>query len=511
MLDLPPQTASPAVLAAPRPDVRPGPTGIAPVRADAPIRAVSVQGGALPPQADLVLRDTVGRVGSEAEFRALLARLSTLLQRGDLAFFNLSLAGWTPQTGELALSFVPGFIEDVRISTTGRCPRRLIQAMVAPLLAERPLRRATYDRVLGLLSDVPGAQVSLAMETGSRKGGLVLTLKAECETRSMNVTVGNQVTDLIGDITMDTGISLPNLFLDGDLFSAAVGTSSRPSRYWSSAVQYAVPIGSNGARATFRYASIDTRIFYGLIQGRSKNYVMELRRPLWTRRGKDIAATVAFDRFDSDNNLLSYRLASDRIRSLRLGLRYRNRSPVQAIQIGATLSQGLDIMGARDTPDASTARYRKVSIEAAFDRRIAPRLVAHVQGSAQLTADRLPGIEGIALGGSSLRAVRNGDLFGDTGYAASAELRLSPALPKALDGSEVFAFIDHGATSYKARPPFTQPFEASMTAVGAGVRVQAFSALAADMGVARSVATNLSGAGKWRFFLTARLALSDPR
>ena len=144
----------------------------------------------------------------------------------------------------------------------------------------------------------------------------------------------------------------------------------------------------------------------------------------------------------------------------------------------ASLSIGnLDILGATErAADAATARsdggYRKLQLSVARLQTVSGPLSLYGSVRGQIAFDNLDISEKMELGGAyGVRAYPEGEAYGDQGYVATAEARLS--LPRAWANQpgnfQLFALVDVGAVDYSKDPWLTGSNHAKRSAYGGGV------------------------------------------
>jgi hemolysin activation/secretion protein len=275
-----------------------------------------------------------------------------------------------------------------------------------PLTTERPLTRRSYQRRMGLAAALPGVALTTRLETGREEGGLVLVVLARREGASLRLGVTNKAASTVGDHLFDVSTTFPDVIAPGDYLSATYARSSRPERFRVLGAQYGAPVGADGLRITLAAAQARSRVLFGLLKGRLSYYSAGVSYPLVQTEALTLAGTLGFDRYDSDNAFIDYRISSDRSRALRLGVQFRHRAPRRALGLDVIWSQGLDIMTARATPGRSQSGFRKVKLDAAFDQQIGPSLYARARATMQATRSLLPDVEILSLGGDTLRGVR---------------------------------------------------------------------------------------------------------
>ncbi len=137
----------------------------------------------------------------------------------------------------------------------------------------------------------------------------------------------------------------------------------------------------------------------------------------------------------------------------------------------------LDIrMSAVRAIDALTTRsngsFNKVNATIGRLQTIDGPLSLYIAARGQLASKNLDISEKMELGGAyGVRAYPEGEAFGDQGYIATAEARLTLAAlsRRALGDVQLVAFVDHGDITFNRNRFSAAPNSASLSGVGVGV------------------------------------------
>ena len=210
------------------------------------------------------------------------------------------------------------------------------------------------------------------------------------------------------------------------------------------------------------------------LKGHSFSFGGQASKALIRDYAHSLNATLGFDAIDSHDALLGIILSNDRVRTVRAALAFAGSSKRNQLNLSATISFGIDGLGARTVPGQADPSFRKLNVKLGENRQLGRDFALRLAGFGQLSADLLPASEQIALGGDEFgRAYAAASIAGDEGYAGSAELAWHPSkgIPASLLGSELYAFGDAGRVTYRGR--FGLPATAShLASVGGGARVE---------------------------------------
>lgn len=242
---------------------------------------------------------------------------------------------------------------------------------------------------------------------------------------------------------------------------------------------------------------------------------IKFEQPLMLSRQKQFNVFGSFNYTNSSSDVLAARFFDDRLRAVRIGFNgYTTNLYGGSLQGRATLSQGLDIMGARETGAADLSRERGRSDFTKLDAQISYRTAflgnfgLNTTLSGQYSVTPLLSSEEFGYGGYSIgRAYNNSEITGDSGVAALAELsyyKWSHYKGRGLKpGFVPFIYYDVGKIWNQDRD--AKPESAASAGVGLQMNWGSLGAIRATMAqpLSRSVANPVRGNGKNPRFLVS--------
>jgi len=482
------QTAPSRIVPPSRPDVAPTPphapqaTPAMPRSEQAPpsvrpfvLRGVQVQGSSLPAAAvEAAYRPFLGRTLDGANLIQLSDAVAAAYERAGYALYTVIVPDQDFAGGLARLVAVEGYLEGARISgpTSGR-NRDLVQAYVAKMTAERPLKRRTLQRYISLIRDIPGLNPEPGLSAGGATGAVILDLTLKPKPVQVGIAVNNRGTAYLGKTQVQGDVYLNSLIRQGDRtqFTTAFPTDASLFQYY--AVGHSQPVGATGATVQVNAGYLRTRPKNTGLRGRATSAGVQATYPLVRSFNKDIYLTAGFDGLNADNAYLGATFSDDRTRALRGTASYSKTSDKGLLAASGTLSQGVNGLGARATnPGVTKLTFTKVNGRVTFNHVVGKSFVVRLAGAGQYSADRLPGSEQFALGGDEFgRAFEASIIAGDYGYAGSIELAWRPEtlFTGTLSGSELYAFADGGKLWYRGRLGFPAS-EADLASAGGGAR-----------------------------------------
>lgn len=437
------------------------------------LRSVRVEGSTLAPSTlSAAYAPYVGRTMDAAMLAALARDITVAYSQSDVALYTVGVPAQDFGGGQLRLSVIEGHVAAGAVHVEGaRKVTPLIVAQVGRLTAEKPLRRVSLERRLSLIRDIPGLSVDADMQRTGQPGAVRMAIDATQKAYDWAVSITNRGTAYLGRTQITLDGALYSLLRGGDAtrFTFVVPTVVKRFQYY--AVSHRTPLGGNGATVSVGTGYLRTRPKGGL-KGDANMASASVSYPLLRGYDRSLYVTGGLDGVNSRNALFGQTLSDERTRALRLSAAYGRTGPKSALSYNAALSHGVDGLGAR-TSDRSLSdpSFLKLSAQAAYDRAIGEQFVARLRAAGQYSSDALPGSERFSLGGEPFgRAFQSGYAAGDRGYAGAVELAWRPrSLPKAIAGSEVYAFADASRARLNPRYGFKADYD--LASAGAGVRV----------------------------------------
>jgi hemolysin activation/secretion protein len=96
-------------------------------------------------------------------------------------------------------------------------PTRLIEAQMRRLKRDTPLRKATLERALGLLRDIPGQSVEARVRQGGGEGDLILDLIVKREQVQIGILIDNSaVSNVIDGVQAQLSVTANGVLREGD-------------------------------------------------------------------------------------------------------------------------------------------------------------------------------------------------------------------------------------------------------------------------------------------------------
>lgn len=467
-----PERKPPARAAAPR---KPEPQAAAATPQITPflLRQVRVEGASIPAaRLEAAWRPFIGRTLDGPGLTRLADAIGEAEDQAGIALYNVVAPDQDFSGGVLRLQVIEGHVDKLEIQGDARAAR-LVRAYGDRIVRERPLRRATLQRYVSLIRDIPGLNAELDLKPGTDTGAETLTVSLKPKTVQLGLAVNNRGTSLLGRTQAEGDLFLNSLPRAGDQTRLAVAVPTDIERFQYYALSHSTPLNADGTTGQVGISYLRTKPKGTTLEGDAQSLSFQISHPLIRSYVDNLYLTAAVDGLNSNNALLGLTISNDRTRALRAGVAYSHQTDKLALVAAATVSQGLDALGARvSDPALAEVGFRKLNLKLAFNVEVVPHIVLRLNGSAQLSGDRLPAAEQFALGGEEFgRGYEAAAIVGDTGVAGSGEIAWRPdSLPPMFKGSEAYGFADAGRVNFKSR--FGLPDQrARLASAGGGVRL----------------------------------------
>lgn len=329
---------------------------------------------------------------------------------------------------------------------------RVQRTLTARLARGEPLSLRVMERAVGVLSETPGVNVSVALAVGEgeRETDIVVTLK------DRKVLAGSLFADNGG--SRSTGpergignVSVDNPFGQGEQLGLTL-LGSEGTRY--AMLGASLPLGYDGWRVGMSASMLKYELIgdFAVTNAEGSASTLQLRAqyPLLRRGTLNLNGVLNVDarRFENDaNGLPISRKSITAFTAAVTGDRTDEFGGGGYLLWSGAISLGrLDLADNPDDQAADAAgpraagSYAKLTASISRLQRLTPSTSLWLSASGQLSFKNLDSSEKFALGGSSLvRGFPTSEGVGDEGWLATAELRYNLA-PQ----WQMTAFVDHG-------------------------------------------------------------------
>jgi hemolysin activation/secretion protein len=491
---------------------------------DAPAAATRVDAGdeTAPPIANIAFEGTnvplavaeaaqpfVGRPATRANLQALVGAMSEAYGRTEVALFTIVVPEQDLSTGNVRVLVAEGHLETVVLTgeVEGRS-LRLVRAYADRLTRQRPTRRATLERYLSLIRDIPGLAVTPSLQTGEGPGGVRMLLALDYKKPTLSFSFDNRTTTLVRDGQFQARARAFGLLREGDETEVNGAASVDFNDLLYIGATHSTPLGTEGTRLALTGGWLVTRPPNSGLRGEAKTLGLVLSHPVIRGYRRNLSVSLSLDGLNSDNAAFGSLITSERTRAVRAAAGYSQTGRRRAFSAGLTASLGLDILGAEIPAAIGQPDFIKLNARAGLDQAVGRRAVLRLRGAGQWTRDALPAAERFSVGGAEFgRAFETGLVNADRGYAGLAEFAFRPIRSGRFAASELYAFGDYAAVRFLARPAFAGQ-DLDLASAGGGVRLAFTNRAMVEFEVARTVDRPYPFyPSDWRFSVGWRISL----
>ncbi|KVM83748.1 ShlB/FhaC/HecB family hemolysin secretion/activation protein [Burkholderia stagnalis] len=370
--------------------------------------------------------------------------VTKLYQERGYALSFAFIPAQTFDSGVVRVTVVEGYVSDVKVTGKPGAMESKIRAIAAHITADRPLRRATFERYVNTFGLLPGVSVKANVPPPQTTDGAT-TLELNVERKAFNISSGIDFNHpgVQGLITATEN----GLTSFGEQLSISALVPPGRDKVTYVAFSGAVPVGSSGLvtrldASTYRGKPTDNPGLPSYVERTVKNEKLGLSAsyPLLLNNQRSLLGTVsgyASHNEDRYQNQITGATLENRsqVRVLQMQLDYTSVGPKQVRKLSVNVAKGFDILGASKSQDitvgnATTSLPSPISLT--FVRTGATytqtnewpfRIGTSVSLTGQYSPDSLPTSEQISFGAQRYAlGYQPGETSGDSGWGMSLEV-----------------------------------------------------------------------------------------
>ncbi|WP_118179040.1 ShlB/FhaC/HecB family hemolysin secretion/activation protein [Paraburkholderia phosphatilytica] len=344
--------------------------------------------------------------------------------------------------GVVRVTVVEGYVADVKVTGRPGATEDKIRGIAAHITADRPLRRATFERYINVLGLLPGVKVNATVEPPKNTDGAT-TLTLAVDRKPFNVSTGIDFNHPgVQGLLTATENGLTSL---GEQLSVSALLPKGRDNQTYLAVDGALPIGTNGLTAKldashYRGNPVDNPGLPSYVQRTVINDKLggSLAYPLLLSNTQSLMGTVtAYASHDEDryrNQITGAQIGlQSQVRVLQLQADYASVQTGQVRKLSVNVAKAFDILGASKSGDSNVPGVVTVNPASIDFVRTGATFTQtndwpHGFGTAlsltgQYSPDSLPTSEQISFGAQRFAlGYQPGETSGDSGWGASFEV-----------------------------------------------------------------------------------------
>lgn len=403
-----------------------------------------------------VVEPFVGRDLDRADLRRLTDAVAEHARQRGL----ILATAWIPQQslvgGMLRVQIDEGRIDAVRVEGSDD---PAIRAQLETLINQRPLTLAALQRAVLLTDDLPGVGIRSTRFEGDGTAR-VLVVDARREDFSGALQASTDGTRPVGPIRARIDLDANGLISPRDRVDLSYSmTPLDPDELAFFSARYSVIVNTSGTQVglfgSYSHTEPGAYLADRELQGEAWQGGIRLRHPLLRGQKRSLWLETSGEVQNLRQDSFGTLAREDRIALARVGFYGFGPLAGGTLQGRATVSQGLNILGATALADPLASRsdappdFTTLSWWLNWRRGIAPRVSLSLAANGQFSTEPLLIGESYALGGNAfLRGYDFAQRVGDQGIAGVGELRYDwPGALGAVRNVQLYAFADGGTVT----------------------------------------------------------------
>ncbi|MGU7775906.1 ShlB/FhaC/HecB family hemolysin secretion/activation protein [Burkholderia sp. MR1-5-21] len=448
------------------------------------LKGITLKGNDTIPTDQLLapVRDRIGTQVGFADLDAIAARITRIYRERGYALAQVVIPPQDVTSGNVEFSVLEGRVGHVRLDVAAGTPVResVLRERVAAIPVGAPLRQGDLERTMLMLSDLPGIQVSSAIEAGSEPGTVDLTINVAPGKRwTFSTDLDNYGSSSTGTWRLGALARLNSPFMIGDNLDVRLLGSERLDTAYGR-VAYEAPVNVSGTRVGVAVARLNYTLgkeFAPLdAQGEATVVDLTVTHPLVRTRNQNLLARVNLEYRDLIDNIGLVDEHNHRtLIEGSVGVSYESRDAflgggynsadvellIGSLDIKSEIDRALDASALGRNTQGTEGR---VTFFANRLNSVTERVSVFAGISGQWAMTTLDSSSRFLLGGPhAVRAYSPSEALVDEGFVATFEGRY--AVTSKLS---VFGFFDFGTGWYNANPRPNQGNN-NITRSGAGI------------------------------------------
>ncbi|MBS0511247.1 MAG: ShlB/FhaC/HecB family hemolysin secretion/activation protein [Proteobacteria bacterium] len=410
-----------------------------------------------------LVADRVGQAVTLADLEALAERVTERYRQDGYLLAQAVVPVQEFGDGIVEMSVIEGTLGKVtlQVDPAARVEPQVLERILARLEPGQPLHGPTLERVMLLLSDLPGLAPQAALEQGDLAGttDLIVTVGPR-RNWSLILDADNYGSRASSEYRVGATGRLNGPLRLGDNLDARAQFGAA-GRLAYGRLSYELPLGGNGTRLGASYSQVDYELgkdFSVLdASGRADVFELSLSHPIIRSRSRNLFARLGWQRKDLDDRIgLISRRDEKSVRTVFAGLAYEQRDNL----LGGGYTSGaltaffgdLDLGGVARAEDRTGRRtegsFQHWNYELSRLNQLVGPLNLFFGMTGQFADRNLTSAEKVSLGGPrAVRAYAPAEATVDEGHVANLELRYSVTPDLSLQG-----FYDWGWGKFNRKP-----------------------------------------------------------
>ncbi len=368
--------------------------------------------------------------------------ITQLYQSRGYALSFAFVPAQTFEDGVVRVTIVEGYVSEVKITGNPGKEEDKIRAIAEHIRADRPLKRATFERYINVLGILPGIKVAANVPPPQNTDGAT-TLELKVEHKPVNVSAGlNTNQPGVQGLLTATENGLTSL---GEQLSISALLPKGRDNVTYLAAHGAVPIGSDGLvtridATHYRGNPVDNPGLPSYVERTVINDKLSgsLSYPLLLNNTQSVIGTVsAYASHDEDayhNTINDAQIGlRSQVRVMQLQADYTSVDPNQVRKASVNVAQAFNVLGASKAGDSNipgvvetnpaSLTFTRTGASFSQTNEWPLKIGTAIAMTGQYSPDSLPTSEQISFGAQHFaQGYEPGEASGDSGWGASFEV-----------------------------------------------------------------------------------------
>lgn len=419
-------------------------------------------------------------IEQQVDRQTLASVLKSITRKYQQAGYPLAYAmvpEQSMQAGQLTIVLVEGAIVRSELVVEDESVRQRIEALITRLYEEKPLHKATFERVVGLIEQIPGYSFSVHVPKPKTFNGATTIRVEQDDFQKYEWNFGwdtgsEDDTHLLAGLTIND-LSRPE---DSLRLSSLIPNDSVKHYYM---LNYERALGNDGLKLDVSTSQFktegDDRIFASDVplnyqENKTRSRISaDIKYPLqlgqqsawWIGSGLDYVDEEADYNLSHMDGSGALAIEKDlRYSALSIFTNWHQATQRHHVNVQAKIKQGLDLIGHENrlNTGADTVRgsesthFNLLRLDAGWRYRLSPRWRVQTKANLFWSDDILPSAEQIRYGGARYgRGYVDGQAQGDRGTAIELELRYQqPVSSRFISNVQPYLILDASRTELNA-------------------------------------------------------------
>ncbi|WP_274644878.1 ShlB/FhaC/HecB family hemolysin secretion/activation protein [Pseudomonas serbica] len=386
-----------------------------------------------------LVESSVGKELTLAEIQDAADAISNYYHREGFFLAKAYLPRQEITDGKIKIEILEGKYDNIGLHNTSRTSDATLNRFLGDFATDDVVYRTSLERKLLLISDLPGTGVNSTLKPGSRVGTTALDVDIkQKELISGYVDADNYGNKYTGTNRMGVTVNVNSPLGIGDQLTTRVMASEGKQQYGR--IAYQAPVGGSGLQLGSSFSEMDYRLGreFGFFEAHGTSRVTSAYGlyPIVRTRQTNLNASLQFDNTVLKDDVDLFESKSQKtINSWSFGLSgsaYDEflggglNSFAVNYHAGVVNIQSADVKAIDDLSAGTDGHYTKIDGMFSRTQRITDKLSLAARLSGQLADNNLDSAEKFDVGGAqAVRAFKQGDSSGDTGWLANLDLHYS--------------------------------------------------------------------------------------